>query len=59
MYNYLEVKKFKDQEVVKRMDVTGITDRAQVLIDGGLNRNLNHSEYFTFFRDSEEELPLI
>lgn len=55
-YKYLEVVNYKTKEVVLRINVTGKSDRAINIIDAGLNRNLNHNEYFT--RETESKIEL-
>lgn len=59
MYKYLEIVSHEDGEVVKRSDVTNKTERTIDKIDSGMNRNLNHAEYFTRETESEEELKTI
>jgi len=45
-YRYLEIRKYEGNEVVKRMDVTGMSERKIDRIDSGMNINLNHKEYY-------------
>ena len=47
MNTYLEIKEYKTDKVVKRIDVTGKTDRMIDKIDSGMNINLNHEKYYT------------
>ena len=56
MYSYIEIKDWNDQGVVKRLDVKGKSDRSKETIESGMNRNLNHDEYFTDSFESEFEL---
>lgn len=46
-YRYLEIRKYEGNEVVKRMDVTSMSERKIDRIDSGMNINLNHKEYYT------------
>ena len=56
IYSYIEIKSFENGSVVKRLNVTGKTVRSQRTIESGMNRNLNHSEYYTFSYDSRDLL---
>jgi len=58
-YSYIEIKSFENSEVVKRIDVTNTNDKRKDLIEGGMNRNLNHDKYYTFSFDSETKLEEI
>ena len=46
MYTYIEIIK-NDIEIVKRIDVTGKSVRQIETIENGMNRNLNHEDYYT------------
>ena len=59
IYKYIEIKKYDNGEVVKRLDVTDKSDRTAESIENGMNRNLNHEQYYTFSFDSETELPTL
>jgi hypothetical protein len=59
LFKYIEIKTYNDGGVVKRLDVTGKTDRSMDTIEAGMNRNLNHDQYYTFGYDSEVELDTI
>lgn len=58
-YVYIEIKDFKNQKVAKRIDVTKQSEKRRDTIDNGMNRNLNHSLYYTVFAESETELEII
>ena len=47
MNTYLEITEFSTGNVVKRIDVTGKSERTIDKIDDGLNINLNHDKYYT------------
>ena len=59
LFKYIEIKSYNDGGVVKRLDVSGKTDRSIDTIEAGMNRNLNHDQYYTFSYDSEIELDTI
>ena len=59
LFKYIEIKTYNDGGVVKRIDATGKTDRSIDKIESGMNRNLNHDQYYTFSYDSEVELGTI
>lgn len=59
MKNYIEIKKHFSDEVVFRSDVSGKSERQIEKIESGMNRNLNHDEYYTFAYETEEEKELI
>jgi len=59
LFKYIEVKTYDDGGVVKRLDVSGKTDKSVDTIEAGMNRNLNHDQYYTFSYDSEVELEAI
>lgn len=59
MFKYLEIASYETDSAVLRIDVTGKSERNTDRIDSGMNRNLNHEDYFTREVDSEEELPEI
>ena len=56
MKKYISVVQYKTAEVVKRIDVTGKTERQIDSIDSGLNVNLNHEEFYTVYEE-EDYLP--
>jgi len=58
-FKYIEIIKYSSGEVVKRIDVSGISQRNIDRIDSGMNRNMNHSEYYTIERASEIAIPEI
>lgn len=58
-YYYLEVKAYNTGEVVKRMDLTDKSNRTRDLTEQGLNRQLNHKDYYTFSFESETKLESI
>jgi hypothetical protein len=45
-YKYLEIVRHFDSKVIKRVDVTGHSERSIDKVEGGMNRNLNHFDYF-------------
>ena len=59
LFKYIEIKSYNDGGVVKRLDVSGKIDRSIDTIEAGMNRNLNHDQYYTFSYDSEFELDTI
>tara|TARA_R110000737_G_scaffold15940_2_gene32899 strand:+ start:753 stop:968 length:216 start_codon:yes stop_codon:yes gene_type:complete len=59
LFKYIEIKTYNDGGVVKRLDVSGKTDKSMDTIEAGMNRNLNHDQYYTFGYDSEIELDAI
>lgn len=59
LFKYIEIKSYNDGGVVKRLDVSRKTDRSIDTIEAGMNRNLNHDQYYTFSYDSEIELDTI
>jgi hypothetical protein len=59
MNEYLEIIKFEGDQIVKRIDVTGMSAGQQDKLDRGLNINLNHEEYFTTINVTEETLAAI
>lgn len=58
-FKYIEIKKYDDEKVVKRLDVTDKSDRDIDRIEKGMNINLNHDKYYTFSYESETEKPKI
>lgn len=56
MRKYIEILTWSD-EVVKRMDVTGKSDRAIDRIEDGMNINLNHDEYHTRVQEYADSQP--
>jgi hypothetical protein len=59
IFKYIEVKSWDDGGVVKRLDVSEKTDRSVATIEDGMNRNMNHEKFYTFFCASEVELEVI
>ncbi len=59
LFAYLEVKEFSSGKVIKRMDLRGKSIRDIDKIEAGLNRNLNHEKYYTFYWDSEKKFDTI
>lgn len=57
-HDYLEVVAFDDAEVVKRIDVTGRSQRGIEQAERGMQHNLNHELYYTRLRsyDKAQEL---
>ena len=47
MKTYIEIRKYENDKCVKRIDVTGKTQRQIDKIENGMNINLNHEEYYT------------
>ncbi len=58
-FKYIEIISFKNQEVIRRVDVTRRNEKYILLVDSSMNRNLNHEKYFTKEVDSITELELI
>jgi hypothetical protein len=56
---YIEIKEYDSENVVKRLDVSGKTDRSVERIESGMNRNLNHEQFYTNTRESEVKLEVI
>lgn len=59
MKKYIEVLRYDDYSLVKRIDVSEKTDRTIDKIEAGLNRNLNHEKYFTHSFGTMDELKEI
>ena len=59
IFKYLEIKSYEDGKVVKRLDVTGQSDRSIDRVERGMNINLNHEAFYTFSYDSEYKLDTI
>ena len=59
MKTYIEIRRYKDNKCVKRLDVTGKTERMINTIENGMNRNLSHEEYFTKEINSKKHLIII
>jgi len=59
IFKYLEIKSYEDGKVVKRLDVTGKSDRIIDQVERGMNINLNQKAFYTFSYDSEYKLPTI
>lgn len=58
-YKYIEVKEMISGKVVKRIDVSDRSDRQADVIESGMNRNMNHKDYFTIINRSKSELSEI
>ncbi|CAH1002648.1 hypothetical protein LEM8419_03520 [Neolewinella maritima] len=58
MKHYIEIIRYEDDQVVKRVDVSNRTETARDRVENGMNINLNHAQYYTSGRESEVELPL-
>lgn len=56
-HKYLEIRRIEDDEAVKRLDLTGRSDRDVERIERGANINLDHKRYYTEVVESENELP--
>ena len=56
MKKYLEIIEFGTNEVVKRTDVSSLTERGVQRMENGMNINLNHDKYFTKLTESENIL---
>ena len=59
MKTYIEIIRYENEECVKRLDVSGKTQRSIDAIESGMNINLNHEEYFTRETSSEKSLSII
>lgn len=59
LYKYIEIKRRLDEEVVKRLDVSTLTEKSAERIEMGMNINLNHNEYYTSSFESEIKLEII
>lgn len=57
-FEYIEVIRKKDGAVVKRIDVTGKSDRQQDAVERGVGINLNHKEYRTSYSFYKQAQPL-
>ena len=49
----IEIVEHATLEVIKTVDVTGKSKRLMDKVDDGINRNLNHEEYFTRIAEIE------
>jgi len=58
-FNYIEVRQYETEDVVKRMDVTGKNERMVDRIQAGLDRIMNHEDYYSIVVESDLELPII
>ena len=58
-YTYLEIVRDKDNKVVKRLDVTGKSQRYIDRAESGMGANLNWNEYITRQTESSTGLELI
>lgn len=47
MKKVIQIIEYKTEDVVKEIDVTGKSQSQIDKIERGLNRNLNHDEYYT------------
>lgn len=47
MKTVIEIVNFASGEVVKEVDITGYSETNADKCERGMNRNLNHEEYFT------------
>lgn len=56
-HKYLEIRRIEDDEPIKRLDLTGRSDRDIERIERGANINLDHKRYYTEVVESENELP--
>ena len=59
IFKYIEIKTWEDGGVVKRLDVSSKSERQIEKIDSGMNRNLNHDQYYTCDYESEVKLDTI
>ena len=59
LFKYLEVKEYSSGNVIKRMDLSDKSIRDIDKIEAGLNRQLNHEKYYTFYWDSEKKFDII
>lgn len=55
-YHYLEVIAYKDQQVVRRFDITYMPKPKIASLDNSLNIQMNHVGYYTIIRDSDIKL---
>jgi len=59
-FKYIEVVAYAGRgNIIKRYDVTGKTQRQIDTFENGLNRNMNHKDYYTREKDSKIELATI
>ena len=58
MKTYIEIIRYEDKECVKRLDVSDKSGRAIDKIDAGMNRNMNHEEFFSKIVDTKKELKV-
>ena len=56
MYKYIEIIKFDNNAIIKRIDVSDSGSRSIDRIKSGININLNHDEFHTVIKESEIEL---
>ena len=54
---YIEIIRMAGNIVVKRMDVSGRSERSIEKIKSGANINLNHNEFFTDVNTYPQEMP--
>ena len=59
MKTYIEIIRHKDDKCIHRIDVSGISQRHIDKTERGMNRNLNHEEYFTKEVSSKKQLPIL
>jgi hypothetical protein len=58
-FGYLEIVAYKGQEVIRRIDITDKSEPQIEKLDNGINRQMNHAEYYTFIRESDVKLDEI
>lgn len=56
-HKYLEIRRLDNDVAIKRIDLTGKSDRDIERIERGANINLDHRHYYTEVVESEKELP--
>lgn len=59
MYKYLEIKEMGTNKVVKRIDVTDMSDSSISRLESGMGMNLNHNKYYIDDNESKTPLELI
>jgi hypothetical protein len=55
-YKYIEIKKFSNDEITSRIDVSNKSERLLEKTEKGVNINLNHEEYYTDINYSDSKL---
>lgn len=59
-YKYLEIRPRKNKHLVEcRIDVSGDSPRSIDKIRQGMNINLEHTDYFVSYVESDIELPKV